>query len=170
MGERAAADQARPARGGGGACAAEFAAYLSCLDAQDGKEEACRAPREALSRCMYAAKAAARQNASKHKVPINYHLQKVPTRPAPMHLPRAHPPPGFARCSLSRASRGDQERTRRRQCSTSVGGGDGWQAGCSRAGGLLPAAELGRKRSCKHARFRVGSIKLRPKILEACRW
>ena len=32
------------------------------------------APREALSRCMYAAAANARNNT--HKVPINYHLQK----------------------------------------------------------------------------------------------
>ena len=63
------------ARGGGGACAAEFAAYLSCLDAQDGKEEACRAPREALSRCMFAAAASARGQ-NRHKPPINYHLQK----------------------------------------------------------------------------------------------
>ena len=60
--------------GGGGSCSTEFVAYLACLDVQDSKEEACRVPREALSRCMYAATANARNNT--HKVPINYHLQK----------------------------------------------------------------------------------------------
>lgn len=62
------------AGGGGGSCSTEFVAYLACLDKEEGKEETCRVPREALSRCMYAAAANARNNT--HKVPINYHLQK----------------------------------------------------------------------------------------------
>ena len=59
----------------GGTCSAEFVAYLGCLDMNEGKEEACRAPREALSRCMFAAAASARGQ-NRHKPPINYHLQK----------------------------------------------------------------------------------------------
>ena len=101
--------------GGGGSCSVEFTAYLTCLDKTQANEEECKTLREALRRCMYAANAGPR--ASRHVVPINYHLQKV-RRSNPSPLPcltaPAHPvlcpitmPPPLPPRSLSRASRGD---------------------------------------------------------------
>lgn len=60
--------------GGGGKCAAEVVRYLACLDANGGDDTACKAPREALAKCMAAPRAG--KLVSNHKAPINYHLRK----------------------------------------------------------------------------------------------
>ena len=68
--------RAKVRRGGGGAgCGPELAAYLACLEAKDRDEEACRGVRDALSRCMAAA-VETNKHRSRHKAPVNFHLQK----------------------------------------------------------------------------------------------
>ncbi len=76
-GEGLASVRAKVRRGGGGAgCGPELAAYLACLDAKDRDEEACRGVRDALSKCMANAVETNRLHGSRHKLPVNFHLQK----------------------------------------------------------------------------------------------
>ena len=62
--------------GGGAGCGPELAAYLACLDAKDRDEEACRGVRDALSKCMANAVETNRLHGGRHKLPVNFHLQK----------------------------------------------------------------------------------------------
>ena len=76
-GEGLASVRAKVRRGGGGAgCGPELAAYLACLDAKDRDEEACRGVRDALSKCMANAVETNRLHGGRHKLPVNFHLQK----------------------------------------------------------------------------------------------
>jgi len=72
-----------PRSSGSGRCGAELVGFLACLDASGGNESDCRAARERLAACMAADRG---PKPSRHKLPINYHFQRVCPRP----LPAAH--------------------------------------------------------------------------------
>ena len=60
-------------RGGAAPCGAEFIGYLGCLDVKTGSDANCAEQRRALAKCMADASS---KHRSRHKAPINYHLNK----------------------------------------------------------------------------------------------
>ena len=72
--------------GGGNPCAGEVVSYLTCLDANGGNEEMCKAVRQTLVSCM-TAHAKAWQGHKRHKPPINFHLQQVCAPRVPCLMP-----------------------------------------------------------------------------------
>ena len=76
----------RPNAGIAGNCGPECISYLACLEKTSGDEVACKSARDALVKCMASAQSAV--ITSRHKPPVNYHLQKV-WPPCPSNLLRA---------------------------------------------------------------------------------
>ena len=76
----------RPNAGVAGNCGPECISYLACLEKTSGDEVACKSARDALVKCMASAQSTV--ITSRHKPPVNYHLQKV-RPPCPSNLLRA---------------------------------------------------------------------------------
>ena len=64
----------RPGGGIAGNCGPEAVSFLACLERAGGDEQACKAARDALAKCMAGS---ANVRSGLHKPPLNYHLQKV---------------------------------------------------------------------------------------------